>query len=290
VSFSAEWLALREPADHAARNDEVAEAVRRHFAGRERVSVIDYGCGAGSNLRGTYELLPRRQRWGLVDYDVELLRAAGEALEGWADMWTHTVDVANDDLATLTLHKGEFVIDVNLARADLSRGAAHALPQDVDLVTAAAFFDLVSEPWIERFVALLGERRLPFYTVLTYDGRDRFEPQDPLDREVLAAFASDMGRDKGFGPAAGPAATGALVRAFTAQGYRVTTGDSPWRLDAGEPLARALADGFVAAVSATGRIEPGALARWAERRRSGLWETGHTDLFAAPPSPAGQIG
>jgi SAM-dependent methyltransferase len=283
VSFSAEWLALREPADHAARNAEVTKAVRRHFSGRERVSVLDYGCGAGSNLRGTYQLLPKRQRWGLVDYDPALLAAAREALEAWADMWTHIVDVANDDLATLTLHKGEFVIDVNFAQADLSRGVGHALPQDVDLVTAAAFFDLVSEPWIERFAALLADRRLPFYTVLTYDGRDRFEPADPLDGEVLAAFASDMGRDKGFGPAAGPAATGALVRAFEARGYQVTTADSPWRLDAAGPLARALADGFVAAIGATGRVEPHALARWAERRRSGMWETGHSDLFAAPP-------
>jgi hypothetical protein len=282
VSFSAEWLRLREPADHAARSAEVAEAVRRHFAGRERVCVVDYGCGAGSNLRGAYGLLPKRQRWGLVDYDVGLLAAARTELEAFADMWTHTVDVANDDLATLALHKGEFVIEVDFAQADLSRGVAHALPQDVDLVTAAAFFDLVSEPWIERFAALLAERRVPFYTVLTYDGRDRFEPPDPLDGKVVAAFASDMGRDKGFGPAAGPAATGALVRAFTAQGYRVVTGDSPWRLDAAEPLARALCEGFVAAVSATGRVEPAALAAWAERRRSGVWETGHTDLFAAP--------
>ena len=58
--FSPEWLALREPADHAARNPQVLAAVGAHFAAKGSLTVVDLGCGAGSNLRGTYAALPLR--------------------------------------------------------------------------------------------------------------------------------------------------------------------------------------------------------------------------------------
>ena len=90
--FSADWLALREPADHAARNGDVLAHVARHVAGRDHLSIIDLGCGAGSNLRGFALSLPaRRQSWTLIDYDAALLKAARERLIAWADETGRTV-------------------------------------------------------------------------------------------------------------------------------------------------------------------------------------------------------
>ena len=74
--FSAEWLALREPADHASRNRSVAGGLAGYFGNRDSVVVVDLGCGTGSNLRATSQLLPDRQSWTLVDYDLDLLAAA----------------------------------------------------------------------------------------------------------------------------------------------------------------------------------------------------------------------
>ncbi|MDP3319739.1 MAG: methyltransferase type 12, partial [Bosea sp. (in: a-proteobacteria)] len=85
AGFSPEWLGLREPADHAARNPQVLAAVGAHFAGRSSLTVVDLGCGAGSNLRGSYAALPARQHWTLVDLDQRLLAATRETLSGWAD-------------------------------------------------------------------------------------------------------------------------------------------------------------------------------------------------------------
>lgn len=70
--FDPTWLALREPADHRSRNQDVADALAARFALRDSVNVVDLGCGTGSNLRAMAELLPKNQSWTLVDHDPAL--------------------------------------------------------------------------------------------------------------------------------------------------------------------------------------------------------------------------
>lgn len=277
MSFSPEWLALREPADHAARSAGLMARVGRHFAGRERLSVVDLGCGAGSNLRGTFAALPAVQDWRLVDYDPALLAAARIRLAAWADS-------AVEEGGLLRLGKDGRTITVEFHQADLNRDLATALPAGADLVTAAALFDLVSPAWIDGFVALLAARRLPLYTVLTYDGTERWDPPHPADGAMLAAFHTHQATDKGFGPAAGPQATGIMARAFAAAGYGVERAPSPWLLGpAFADLARELVTGFAAAVRETGRVSDAEIDAWlAVRRAAVTCHVGHEDLFAVP--------
>jgi SAM-dependent methyltransferase len=268
--FDPGWLALREPADHAARAHEVMARVARYFAARDSVRVVDLGCGSGSNLRGTFAHLPDRQKWTLVDYDARLLDAARETLGAWADQARETVD-------GLVLEKAGKTLTVGFRQADLSAGIVPVLDAFPDLVTAAALFDLISTDWIERFARDLSARRLPFLTVLTYDGRAVWTPAHDDDARVLSAFNADMTRDKGFGPAAGGQAPQALVTAFAAQGYATLSGDSPWVLsresDAG--LIDELARGIAGAV-------PGS-ADWLQARlQATSCMIGHADLFAVP--------
>jgi SAM-dependent methyltransferase len=274
--FSADWLALREPADHAARNETVARAVAHHFRSHAAVRVVDLGCGTGSNLRASMGLLPPDQTWRLVDWDPALLEAALLRLDAWSD-------VANrKDGALRMAHLGR-TVQVETFQADLNADLARVLDPAPDLVTAAAFFDLVSAAWIERFVATLASRRLPLFTVLTYDGREQWSPPHPLDAAVLSAFHVHQGRDKGFGPAAGPKAADALVEAFRRHGYAVVTGESPWRLgpeSAG--LIGQLADGIAAAAVETGRVTQDEGTRWARARTRSAATVGHVDLFASP--------
>jgi trans-aconitate methyltransferase len=75
MGFSAEWLALREPADHAARDAGLLMAAAR--AAGDSAVIVDLGCGTGSTRRAFGELLPHAD-WRMVDGDADLLVRAGE--------------------------------------------------------------------------------------------------------------------------------------------------------------------------------------------------------------------
>ncbi|HEV7327061.1 MAG TPA: SAM-dependent methyltransferase [Bosea sp. (in: a-proteobacteria)] len=274
--FSPDWLALREPADHAARNPQVLAAVGSTFAGRQSLAVIDLGCGAGSNLRGSYSALPVRQHWTLVDADSRLLSVARRKLAEWADE-------AQEQGEELVLRKEDKTLTVDFRQADLTKDLEWVLGWQPDLVTAAALFDLASARWLERFVASLVSMRLPLYTVLTYDGRESWEPAHAEDPRMLAAFHHHQHGDKGFGPAAGPDATEALAQAFRKAGCAVTVGESPWQLGADHAdLVRELAAGIAAAVTETGHVSPEAIASWLEAKQGASARIGHQDLWARP--------
>ena len=279
--FSPDWLQLREPADHAARAENVASIVTKHFAGKSDIRVLDIGCGAGSNVRGSYQLLPAKQSWRMVDHDPLLLETARRDLIRWADDVTEPAEDSN----LLHLVKDQKSIEIELIVGDIAGGIQDVLPHHVDLVTAAALLDLCSQKWIEGFVATLAKHSLPIFTTLIYDGRDRFEPHHVADFDMLEAFHRDMTRDKGFGPALGTKAADSLAKSLQKSGYRVLLGDSPWELDVSDTLAIALAQGFAEAVSTTGTIEADIVDQWLDfRLEHGTWKVGHTDIFAAPPA------
>jgi len=272
--FSADWLDLREPADHAARNAELRERVVAAFAGKSTFAVVDIGSGAGSNLRGLAPFASQRQRWRLVDNDPALLDAARERLYRWADR------TANE--APFTLEKDSRHIGVAFHRVDLSSTIDSALDGDIDLVVSAAFFDLVSAEWIERFADALAARRLPLYSVLTYSGEEARFPAHEADADMLSAFHKHQGGDKGFGAAAGPRANALLHTALTNRGYQVDCAPSPWRLErADAQLIGALDEGVAQAARETGLLSPTRIEDWLSTRRERC-DVGHWDLFAQP--------
>ncbi|MEO5778687.1 class I SAM-dependent methyltransferase [Arthrobacter sp. PAMC25284] len=274
---SPEWLALREPADQQARSEVLTWQLSEHFAGRNEVSVIDLGCGAGSTLRGTAGWLPDRQSWLLVDYDPELLVAARQRLTGWADE-------SRADGRRLILRKGTKALEVDFAQADLKEEMEALLAQAPDLVTASALFDLVSEPWLDTFTAALTAARIPLYTVLSYDGQQSWAPPHRLDAAVVAAFNDHQRTDKGFGPAAGAQAAESLGRRLTDAGFRVSTASSPWLLGAGDhELMSELAGGIATAAQETHAVSAEEAEEWlSERQRAAGASIGHTDLLAIP--------
>ena len=276
--FSEQWLALREPVDHRSRSARARGCLVARLAALQCPRVLDIGSGSGSNLRALAPFLGPRQSWRLVDHDPLLLAAARQNLADWAES-SHATSGG-----ILTLEKSGATIDVSFEQADLAAGVGALLDAGRDLVTAAAFFDLVGEDWIARFCADLVARKIPLFAALTYDGRETWRPPHAADAAMLAAFHAHQSADKGFGPAAGPRAHGLLASRFKAAGWRVEADESDWMLGAADAaLVSALAEGSAGAATETGLIDAKTIADWlASRRRAETCVVGHMDLFAAP--------
>jgi SAM-dependent methyltransferase len=262
--FSPDWLRLREPADHRARDRRLVGQLAGWLGGRETISVVDLGCGTGSNLRALSPALPAPQTWRLVDYDPLLLSAARQEIAAWA---------------------GAASPEVSFEAADLARDLEQVLARDCDLVTASALFDLVSAEWLVRFAAALAERRRAFYTVLIYDGILEWEPVHPLDAAIRAAFNAHQRSDKGFGPAAGPDAAGILTGALERAGFNVHSAPSPWVLERQRdlPLMLETAAGIADAARQTGLVPAADVEAWtASRAQLTRGIIGHVDILALP--------
>lgn len=279
TGFSAQWLALREPADHRARDLSLRDKVVQDLEHLARVRpgpvrIIDLGSGSGSNLRALAAHLPDHQHWTLVDYDPALLSAARTALLQWAD-------AVHSDQATLSLIKNNKHISVDFLCEDLAANLQSVLEKPADLITAAAFFDLVAVGWLEKFCKLLSK---PLYTVLTYNGLETWSPAAPTDAAMLKAFHAHQQTDKGFGAAAGPTAAGVMETLLSGRGFAVSTADSPWKLGAADRLLiEQLATGSAAAVMETGLVPTEDVNAWKQSRvQAQSCEIGHTDLYARP--------
>jgi hypothetical protein len=263
-SFSAEWLALREPYDRAARSGVVLEAVAEAFRDAPSIAVVDLACGSGATLRALAPRLPSRQSWRLVDNNLSLLAKAAAA--GQAPQLT-----------------------VTPTPVDLARDLELALDGPLDLVTASALLDLVSAEWLDRFVIEAAARRLPVYAALTYDGRVVVEPDRSLDAEVLAGFDLHQRTDKGFGPALGPGAAARAVERLEHFGYRIVQGRADWMFGPDDrAVQEALFAGWAEVAPLTTGLSPAAIDGWLARRRADLEQgrsrlrVGHLDIFARP--------
>ncbi len=263
-SFAADWLALREPYDTRARNPAVVDAVAASVASLPSVTVVDLACGTGATLRALSPRLPRRQNWRLIDNDLSLLARAST--------------MARPTEASVTA-----------VPIDLNRDLEAALDGPVDLVTATALLDLVSDDWLDRLVVEIAARRIPLYAALTYDGRIEFEPSDPLDAAIVAAVNTHQRGDKGFGPALGPAAAPTAITRFEAVGYSVVEGTADWVFGPGDREIQAeILAGWAAASRETGDPELADTISWLMRRRDAVAagrssiRVGHVDIFARP--------
>lgn len=273
--FSSEWLDLREQADARARASEIRNAVSAHFTLRDELHILDLASGTGANLRASASLLPKRQIWTLVDHDAELLAAAKARLANWADTSKHCGE-------SIELEKDRREINVTFVVADLARETPSLLDNPWQLVTASAFFDLVSEDYIRSLAKALAARNTAFYAALTYNGLRRWTPHRPADNQMAAAFHRHQMRDKGLGNAAGPLAASLIADQFRLNGYTVLEGDSAWQLERSERmLIEELVRTHAVAVSEIGGIDAKTIVDWIKVPRTGVI-VGHTDIFAVP--------
>lgn len=277
--FDADWLALREGADAAARARELTDLAANWLSGRGHVpyACVDLGTGSGSNPRFLAPRLPGPQSWRLLDHDAALLARAARDCADLRDAAGNPVALRPEcrDLSALTA-------------ADL--GGA-------DLVCASALIDLVGASWLDRLAEACASAGAAVLFSLSVDGewgcrRAGAEDADPDDALVRSAFNAHQRRDKGVGAALGPDAPAHLAGRLRCLGYRVRVAPSPWHLGMGHArdaaLAAALIDGWLLAALEQQPAASARLRAWHARRRAALDDpafvltVGHVDLFACP--------
>jgi hypothetical protein len=292
--FSADWLALREPVDHRSRNLSIQNQVVDFLHQRAPVvpgllHITDLGSGTGSNLRALAPHFGLMQYWTLVDYDADLLGTARTTLLSWADGVLDSTNpnsiraagIFSGPVEPLVITKNMKTIAVQFRCADLLADYRSILNEPADLITAAAFFDLVAESWLTKFCVALTK---PLYTVLTYDGKETWGPPNALDADVLRAFHKHQSTDKGFGAALGPRAAEHLQSLLQGRGFTTARAPSPWCMDYRDrALIEQLALGTASAVREMGTLANGAIDQWEQARsQANYCEIGHIDLFAYP--------
>ncbi len=262
--FSAEWLAARESADHAAR---ATTSLLRWLlpslpAGRP-LRVLDLACGTGSNLRYLAPRLGAAQTWTLIDHDPALLATLPREFAGCR------VEVRRLDLA------------LELGSIDFS---------SFDLVTSSALLDLVSESWLAALVRLCRETRTAVLFALSYNGHMSFEPAIKDDGTVHELFNRHQRTDKGFGPALGPDAANTTLALLEQAGYEVRADTTDWVLDDGQrALQAALIPGCAAAAADMSPGKKNAISAWCEQRLSAIAagpariRVGHQDIAGCIP-------
>lgn len=280
--FSADWLALREPFDAAARAASPRLLQRLQSLRRTNSPtngpwrVLDLGCGSGANSRWLAPRLGGAQQWLALDHDAALLRA-----------WPVPAGARPGPGGRLHWRGAGFRAELLRQQTELAH-ALDALPwQAAQLVTASALLDLVGPEWLAQLVRHATKARAALLFALIVDGRHEWAPADADDARVGALFAAHQRRDKGLGPALGAQAVPWLARALRARGYRVQTARSDWRLGASDvAMQRALIEGMASAAIEQDPAQAPRVNAWRDRRLALLGRAtlrvGHRDLLAWP--------
>ena len=269
ASFSADWLAMREPYDVPRAQSRGSQRGCRFAQWR----FFEAYCGSSpqepARRCALAPRLPAHQIWQLVDNDVGLLARASASVQA----------------AGVTGAAGAL---------DLNRDLEAVLDRPVDLITTSALLDLVSEAWLERLARRLAARSIPVYAALSYDGRIVLDPVDDLDDAVISAVNTHQRTDKGFGPALGPLAAVSAIRQFEALDYSAVQGTSDWLIGPADREIRIeMLANWARAVLDINALSLADTVAWLTRRRNAVTagqssiRVGHTDFFVAPAGRSG---
>ncbi|MQA05916.1 MAG: SAM-dependent methyltransferase [Streptosporangiales bacterium] len=274
--FSPQWLALREPADAAARAGSLLELLRPWLPTDRATAIRDLGSGTGSMVRWLAPRLPGPQHWVLCDRDPQLLARAVESVPA---------DAADGTAVTAEPEVGELAA---IRAADLA---------GTTLVTASALLDVLTTTELDALVEACTTAGCPALLTVSVVGRVELDPPHPMDAEIAAAFDDHQRRSAGGHRLLGPDAVAAAAERFMRVGAEVHRRPSPWQLGSAdaELTAQWLTGWVTAATEQRPELAPAAADYLRQRLASctaGAMRAvvRHEDLLALPARRPGATG
>ena len=281
------WLALREPADVAARSVPLTRAIVDAFPRDRPLRILDLATGTGSNIRYLVDHLSDQQTWLPVDHDAALLAELPARMSAWAAAHGYQVVAETGGLVirgdSLRCHVSE------TRRLDLGALADATIFSGRHLVTASALLDLVSATWLRALADRCRASGAAVLFALTYNGQSRCDPGEPEDDTIRHLMNRHQKTDKGFGPAAGPDATDDAARSFAAVGYRVRRETTDWVLPPeARALQRRLIEGWAEAAVEIAPEQSAMIHDWLARRLAHV-EAGRSQVTVGHEDLAGWL-
>ena len=222
MSYS-RYLAAKKSVDDRALNRPVLDELRALVPGRQP-RVLEVGAGLGTMVARLLEWrVLDAGEYTLLDVDPQLLRDSRTWLTTWATNRGLPVEALPDGLRLGGLR-------VHLVEAELAGYLEHGAGEPADVLIANAFLDLVDVPAVlPALLGLLAPGGAYWFTI-NFDGETVFQPDHPLDEQVLGAYARSMDTRVRYGRPAGEGRTGRhLFGHLSAAGAPpLASGSSDW--------------------------------------------------------------
>lgn len=225
-----DWLEERYRLDAGARNKHVERAVLEAFQGFPPLYVLDVGSGLGANARYYSCLFSSNQEWILVEKSEVLSLRAIPSLRFWAEANKWMTEELSEGLQVWMSEKEVRIKSIKASFFDSSEIVDLFR---INLVTANAVMDLVSEDQFVTFAENLISNRIPLLATMNYESM-YFEPEDEEDVEFIALYERHMKRSQEFGSAMGPDSTRRIIDFSVKRGCPVIYGKSTWNIDYGD--------------------------------------------------------
>jgi hypothetical protein len=298
--FDARYLEAKRTVDDRALNKDVLERLRIELAARgddRRQRVLEVGAGIGTMVTRLIEWrVLQHADYTLLDQDSELLEIGRRRLLEWAAARGAAVEELSDGLR-LRAPDLDFT-------AHFLAGELHSLlsssdgPNNVDLLIANAFLDIVDLPWT---LPRLLERAAPdglYWFCINFDGESIFLPEHSDDTQLLQAYHRSMDERVRDGRRTGDSKTGRRLFSHLARvGARVlAAGASDWVVhptSAGYPadeayFLRQILNTIAQELGSHAEIQAPVLAAWTEARKRQL-ERGELHFIAHQLDYCGQV-
>ncbi|HET8932870.1 MAG TPA: hypothetical protein VFN67_05500 [Polyangiales bacterium] len=282
-SSYASYLESKKSVDDRSLNRHVVDILRHELKHRDQIKIVELGAGIGTMVARLIDWsIIRRANYKLLDSNQHSLGAAARWLTQWAERSGKNVTQQGGGLC-LSDAASETDVAVELLHSSLEdflsqQSATQA--EQVDLLIANAFLDLVDVPTVmPNLLALLTLDGL-FWFSINFDGESLFLPEHPSDDALLTVYHRSMDERVHAGRVAGASRTGRhLFEHLRSAGATILgAGSSDWVVHATDGRYPDREDQFIEHILSTieaelkwrKEVDQRALSEWLRIRRTQL--------------------